>query len=72
MCRLCFSFSIPESQYDVALFEPKASGFAPRPREDDLFQTAEVEIATMRAPGPRPVAHSPPTYSEETDGPSVA
>lgn len=59
-------------QYDVALFEPNVPGFAPHAKKNEPLQTVEVEIATIHAPGPRPIVHSPPTYEEETKGPKEA
>ncbi|KAI0690120.1 hypothetical protein BC835DRAFT_1418034 [Cytidiella melzeri] len=54
--------------YDVALFEPEISGFAPdNAHKAKAVQTVEVEVATAYAPGARPISYSPPTYYDETE-----
>lgn len=34
-------------------------------KKDEPWHVVEVEIATVHAPGPRPIAYSPPSYEEE-------
>ena len=54
-------------QYDVAMFQPKATGFHVHARggSEEPLQAMDVEIATVFAEGPRPVVYAPPTYEEE-------
>ncbi|EKM55932.1 uncharacterized protein PHACADRAFT_184666 [Phanerochaete carnosa HHB-10118-sp] len=49
-------------QYEVAMYPPEIAGFTAT--ASSRLQTTPVDICTMYADGPRPVACSPPVYDE--------
>ena len=44
------------------MYPPEVAGFAPD--TSGRLQTVPIDICTMYAEGPRPVAYSPPAYDE--------
>ena len=66
--RLVINSTLCE-KYDVAMFEPSIPGFVlsnAQKDKDKVLQSVEVEVATAYAPGPRPIAYSPPNYDDES------
>ena len=49
-------------QYQVAVYPPEATGFSSNAR--GRLENTPVEICTVFADGPRPIAYSPPKYTD--------
>ncbi|KAK7690954.1 hypothetical protein QCA50_006057 [Cerrena zonata] len=52
-------------QYSVGMFPPKAVAFTPACSPDTLLLNQQVEVVTLHAQGPRPVAYLPPQYNPD-------
>ncbi|KAI0690121.1 hypothetical protein BC835DRAFT_1418035 [Cytidiella melzeri] len=58
--------------YNVVLFEPKVEGFDPDGGHKNVGEVrlVEVEVATVHAPGPRPISYAPLTNYDAIEVPT--